>query len=273
MLAAAALLAGVALAASGCTAIESVEQHLAGLTTPPKTGECWTTTFAAAQGSEDWEGTPAISCSKPHQSYTYALTRLGKKFTYSSWLESNGDIRPDVDKAAYSACMAEEKRILPGITAKEALLYPTYYIPSTALWSTGARWVRCDITLIRVGSTVAKPKLANLPAFAVLSSTLRSDPKKYALCEDDPASNGPDGANTTYADCTGPADWSFVAALKMTGASGTPYPGAAQLTAIGTKQCATLDTPKGHTVFAEPPAQNDWTKYDDRELDCWVNNN
>src|SRR5580692_1948747 len=110
LLAAGAAVAAITLATSGCTAVENVEQHLAGLTTPPKVGECWTTTFAAAQGSEDWEGTAAISCAKPHESYTYAVTKLGKKFTYSTWLESDGDIRPDVDKAAYTACMAEQNR-------------------------------------------------------------------------------------------------------------------------------------------------------------------
>jgi hypothetical protein len=273
MFAAAAVLAAVALAASGCAAIENLGQHLEGLTTAPKVGDCWTTTFAAAQGSEDWEGVPAVSCAKAHESYTYAMTKLGTKFTYKTWLESNGDIRPDVDKAAYTACMSEEKRILPGITTKEALLYPTYYIPSEAMWGAGSRWVRCDITQISVGSLVAKPKLAHLPAFGTLVTTLKDHPQKYALCEDDPASNGPDGDQATYADCTGPADWSFVAALVMAGADGAPYPSAKALAALGAKQCATLKPPAGHTVFAEPPAKNDWTKYDDRELDCWVNNN
>lgn len=273
MFAAAALLVGVAIATTGCTVIENLGQHLDGLTTVPKVGECWTTTFAEAQASEDWEGVGNVTCAKAHESYTYAMTKLGTRFTYKTWLESNGDIRPDVDRAAYAACLSEQKQILPGITAKEALLYPTYYIPSIALWGTGARWVRCDITEIAVGSSVAKPSLAHLPAFGTLASTLKNDPLKYALCENDPASNGPDGEQTIYADCTRPADWSFVAALVMPQADGAPYPGAATLAALGTQQCATIKTPSGHTVFAEPPAKNNWTKYDDRQLDCWLNNN
>jgi hypothetical protein len=273
MLAAAAALATVAILASGCAQLTNLSQHLAGLTTEPKIGECWTTTFQAAQASEDWEGTPALACSKAHQSYTYAMTKLTKKFS-GSWLTVKGAIRTDVDQNAYAACKKEQTRILPGITVKEALLYPTYYLPSVAMWNAGSRWVRCDITEIKFGSTVAKPRLANLTtSFATLVSTLENDPQKFALCEDDPASNGPDGAATTYADCTGPADWTFVADLTMAGANGTSYPGASALKALGTKQCATLKTPAGHTVFVEPPSKNDWTKYDDRELDCWVNNN
>jgi hypothetical protein len=273
MLAAAGALVAVAILASGCAQLSNISQHLAGLTTKPKVGQCWTTTFSAAQASEDWEGTPAISCGKPHQSYTYAMTRLTKKFT-GSWLTSKGNIRADVDKNAYAACKKEQSRILPGITVKEALLYPTYYIPSIAMWNAGSRWVRCDITEIKVGSTVAKPKLGNITtSFATLVSTLKNDPTRFALCEDDPASNGPDGALTTYANCNGPSDWTFVAALTMTGADGAAYPGASALHTLGLKQCAMLDTPKGHTIFAEPPAETDWTKYDDRELDCWLNNN
>jgi hypothetical protein len=29
----------------------------------------------------------------------------------------------------------------------------------------------------------------------------------------------------------------------------------------------------GHEAFAEPPTQTLWTSIDDRELDCWINNN
>jgi hypothetical protein len=201
------------------------------------------------------------------------MTRLTKKFT-GSWLTSKGDIRTAVDRNAYAACKKEQTRILPGISVKEALLYPTYYIPSIAMWNSGSRWVRCDITEIKPGSTVAKPRLANITmSFATIVSTLKNDPQRFALCEDDPANNGPDGAQTTYADCTGPSDWTFVEALTMKGADGAPYPGASALQAQGLKQCAPLKAPKGHTIFAEPPAEADWTKYNDRELDCWLNNN
>ena len=98
------------------------------------------------------------------------------------------------------------------------------------------------------------------------------NPKKFDLCEDDPQLNGPDGAHATYSDCTGTPDWSMVAAMTMDGADGAPYPGAATLAAEGKKQCATLDTPKGHDVYAETPTANTWAE-GNRELDCWVNNN
>jgi hypothetical protein len=272
-LAVAAAFALVAVVVSGCSGIQNLSGHLSGLTTKPRVGDCWTTTFAQSQKTEDWEGTAVISCAKPHQTYTYAVTKLAKHFGYGSWLDAAGNIRTDVDRAAHQACVVKQQKILPGLTTREALLNPTYYLPSTALWGAGARWVRCDIAEIKVGSPVAAPTLTDLPSFAALESTLRSDPVKYALCEDDPASNGPDGLETTYADCSGAADFMFLAALTMAGADGAPYPGLAALTKLGAAQCATLHTPAGHDVVPEPPAKIDWTSYDDRQLDCWLNNN
>lgn len=268
-----AVLGILAVLLAGCTGLGNVSGHLAGLTTKPKVGDCWTTTFTQSQKTEDWEGTQPVSCSKSHQTYTYAVVKLGKHFGYKSWLTSTGEIRTDVDRSAHDACIAAQARILPDVTVKEALLVPTYYVPSVAMWGAGARWVRCDIGEIKVGSLVSAPKFANLDAFATLQSTLKNDPTRYALCENDPANNGPDGAETTYADCKRPADYTFLAQLTMEGALGSAYPGVDALTEVGKKQCATLKVPAGHDVIAEPPAELNWTKYGDRQLDCWLNNN
>ena len=256
-------------ALTGCSAA----QHLTALTQTPKVGDCWTVDFSQSQKFEDWEGTPAVACSKQHQSYTYAVGKITQSFT-GSWLDSKGNIRTDVDRAAYNVCKAEQHKILPNLSTMDALLYPAYYVPSIALWNGGARWVRCDLAEIRVGSTVAAPTLTNLPTrFSDLVSTLKSDPKKFALCENDPASNGPDGAQTTYADCTRAADWTFVVQLVLPGNTNAAYPGAAQLKKTGNADClARIQTP-GHDVFAETPDKTAWEKYADRTLDCWLNNN
>jgi hypothetical protein len=259
----------VAGSVSGCSAA----QHLTALTQTPKVGDCWTVDFSQSQKYEDWEGTPAVPCTGNHQSYTYAVGTITQKFT-GSWLDSKGNIRTDVDQAAYEVCQTEQHRILPTLGTKEALLYPAYYVPSIALWNDGARWVRCDLAEIKVGSTVAAPELTNLPTrFSSLVSTLKTNPKKFALCEDDPASNGPDGDQTTYADCTGPADWTFVVQLTVPGNTSVAYPGAAQLKKIGNTDCDSRVQSAGHEVFAETPDKTSWEKYADRSIDCWINNN
>jgi hypothetical protein len=262
-------LVAVACSLTGCSAA----QHLTALTQTPKVGDCWAVDFGQSQKYEDWEGTPAVPCTAAHQSYTYAVGKITQKFT-GSWLDSKGNIRTDVDQAAYNVCKAEQRKILPELSTTDALLYPAYYVPSISLWEAGARWVRCDLAEIKVGSSIASPALTDLPtSFSDLVATLKSDPKKFALCEDDPASNGPDGAETTYADCTGPADWSFVVQLALPGDTNVAYPGVAALKKTGTADCITRVQSPGHEVFAETPDKTSWVKYADRNIDCWVNNN
>ncbi len=262
-------LLALACVLTGCSAT----QHLTALTQAPKVGDCWTVDFSQSQRYEDWEGTPAVSCTDAHQSYTYAVGTLTQTFT-GTWLDSKGNIRTDVDQAAYNVCKTKQQKVLPALTPADALLYPAYYLPSISLWNAGARWVRCDLAEIKVGSTIAAPALTNLPTrFSDLVSTLKSDRKKFALCENDPASNGPDGDQTTYADCAGPSDWTFAVQLALPGDTNVPYPGAAQLKKTGTADCLARVQSPGHDVFAETPDKTSWEKYADRNVDCWVNNN
>ncbi len=272
-LAAVAGVVAIALLATGCSLAQAVTGHLVGQVATPRVGDCWTVSYQQSQQSEDWEGTGSIPCERTHQSYTFAVAHLTTTFT-GSWLDSHGKVRADVDGAAYAACLAAQKRLLPGITLKEGLLAPTYYLPSVAQWDSGARWVRCDLTEIKVGSSFGAPRLANLPArFAALTAALDSDPRSFALCEDDPANNGPDGAQTTYASCTGPADWTLVLATLIPGASGAPYPGAGAVKALAATECTDVYSSAAHLATPLYPTPTTWAKYGDRELDCWLDNN
>jgi hypothetical protein len=272
-LAAAGGLLVVALIASGCSAIENATGHLTGLTATPRVGDCWRVTYDNAQKSEDWEGTGAVPCTTTHETYTYAVGTITQKFT-GSWLDGKGNPRADVDNAAFRVCRAEQARVLPHLTPNEALLYPTYYIPSASQWNAGARWVRCDLTEIRVGSLFASPDLTPLPTrFADLVAALDANPKKFALCEDDPANNGPDGDQTTYASCTRPSDWTLVFTKSVPGAIGSAFPGTTALKALGDAECVTVYSKNDHVATAVYPSATTWTKYNDRALDCWLNNN
>jgi Septum formation len=268
---AAAVLAGVVAltaAIAGC----SVGGSHTGSSGQPAVGDCWRTSYDTSQKSEDWEGAAAVPCTQKHESYTFAVAHVSAKLT-GSWLTAKNTVRTAVDDAAYAACQREAAIDLPGLQTL-GLLRVNYYVPSVALWTDGARWVRCDLTRIKVGSEVQSPVLDTLPPhISTLESALNTTPKKFDLCEDDLMLNGPDGAATTFADCTGPADWTFAAAVTLDGAKGAAYPGTAALKAIGAKDCLVEVDAGGHDIFPEVPSAASWTKFDDRELDCWVNNN
>ena len=265
----AALAAGiliVALMSSGCSALSAIVSANAA----PKVGECWTGTPTSVQKYENWGGGPAVSCSSAHQLYTYAVAKVTKKFT-GSWVDSNGLVKSDVDDAAYQACSVERDRVLDAADP-EGRLWENYFLPSDSQWKNGARWVRCDVAEVTVGSTIAKPHFADLPKFASILSTLSSNPKTYELCEDDPANNGPDGDFTTYALCTGPADWSLLGPGYLHESDSAEYPSAKALKSEGATACKTYVVAKGHVAYVEAPTETEWGN-GDRQVDCWVNNN
>jgi hypothetical protein len=258
----------IALAATGCSAAG----HLAGQTETPKVGDCWAVSYDDSQKFEDWEGSGPVACSATHETYTFAVPKIAETFT-GSWLSAKNTVRTDVDDAAYSSCVRQAAIDLPGLQTL-GLLRLNYYLPSIALWNSGARWVRCDISEIKVGSSVSSPTLEDLPArFVTVTRALKMHPRRFDRCEDDVLNNGPDGAGTTYADCTGPNDWSFALGLTLAGGKKATYPGTGALKALGAKDCAAKVRSGGHDLYPEVPSRASWTAYGDRELDCWINNN
>jgi Septum formation len=263
-LAVAVAFAVASFALSGCSSGEDTPAPRT-----PVAGACWAVTYDQYQ---DLSGGDLASCSGgAHQAISYAVVPLTQSFS-NGGVDSKGNPTAAVLDAATTACKQQQDSIFPGLS-NTGLLLPNLYFPSTTDWHDGAHWVQCVIAQIKYGSTVASPALADLPStVAMIQSELKASPKKFDLCEDDPQLNGPDGAGATYADCTGAADWSMIASLTMKGAVGAPYPGDKPLQATAAKQCATINAPKGHEVFAEPPTAQSWEQ-GDRELDCWLNNN
>lgn len=264
-LAVAAAIVAASFALSGCSSGGGTAEPAP---STPVAGACWAVTYAQYQ---DLSGGDLASCNSPHQVITYAVVPLTQSFS-NGGVDSKGNPTAAVLDAATAACKQQQDSIFPGLS-NTGLLLPNLYLPSATDWQGGAHWVQCVIAQIKYGSTVASPQLSDLPpTFATIHNELQTSPKKFDLCEDDPQLNGPDGAGATYADCTGSADWSMVEALTMKGADGTPYPGAKPLQATAAKQCASINAPTGHEVFAEPPTAQSWEQ-GDRELDCWLNNN
>jgi hypothetical protein len=260
----AAALAVAGFALTGCTIGNDAPDP-----NTPVAGTCWVVTYAQYQ---QLQGGDLASCNgDPHQAITYSVVTLDENFA-NGGVDSNGNPTAAVQEAAASACKQQQDGAFPGLP-NTGLLLPNLYLPSAADWKAGNRSIQCTIAEIKYGSEVSAPELADLPSsVAAIQEQLQTTPKKFDLCENDPQLNGPDGAHATYADCTGTPDWSMVAAMTMDGAEGAPYPGAATLTAEGKKQCAAIDAPKGHDVYAETPTANTWAE-GNRELDCWVNNN
>jgi hypothetical protein len=232
----------------------------------PTVGECWNLTYDHLESWADWKGGQPVNCSSPHQAYTYAVTALtGTQPKSWQTTGANPHMRPDVQDAAGKACDAAKTENLPGVTGRQVLIVPAFYVASAAAWRAGARWVRCDISIIAVGSLVESPALAVLPEFGTI---LNQAAEKYEYCVDAPGSNaktGPFGTHTeTFADCTAQPDWSISDSAVIPGDAATPYPGTKKLGAFSRAHCGA-----GEVRWAIYPTAQEWAT-GSRGFECWV---
>jgi hypothetical protein len=232
----------------------------------PVVGECWTLTYDHLETWADWKGNQPVDCSSPHQAYTYAVTAL-TGVQPKSWETTGVDphMRPEVQDAASKACHAAQAKYLSGATSDAVLIVPAFYVATISAWKSGARWVRCDVSTIAIGSRVESPKLANLPKFEKL---VNNSVDKYAYCIDAPGSTGktgPFGTHTeTFADCTASPEWSISDSENIPGDAATAYPGKAALDDSSRVHCG-----QGGVVWPLYPTPQQWAT-GGRLLVCWA---
>lgn len=265
----------LALALSGCTGLyNTVEKkvHTAVVNAgKPRTGECWASTFDDAESAADWKGGPAVDCDGTHQLYTFGVPELedqhpGKLF------DSSGKLDEGVWDDAYTTCTDEETNAFPQPDDTAQLLDLEPYLPTEAIWNSGARWVRCDLGVLAVGSSVADPEFAPLPPdIRSLSDDITAAPEQFDFCVNDPggvSSGEPKGPDAVYADCRDNPDWTLAGYDYMDGVHG-PYPGMAGIQKIYETQCKARYADKTHVTYAYYPSEKSWDQ-GDQTIECWV---
>ena len=270
----AAVILATALATSGCAAVTFVNQlgtKFSDSAAKPKVGQCWTATYADVSTTPTSGRTTQVPCAESHQSYTVAVETVKGSFT-GSWVGTPGHVSEEVDAAAGTACVDRQKAIMPNMTLDAVMLVPTYKLPSVAAWERGARWVRCDVSEIEVGSTIAAPKLTDLPSdFNTLTAELASTPTKFGYCVDDPDGDkdGPTSTGAVYADCTGSPDWTRRFTATIPSKSSGDYPALSSIGAFAKKVCSDKYRTKTVDTFYYYPSKTGWAD-GDHILDCWT---
>jgi len=270
----AALILVGALATTGCSLLTVVNQagtRVGDAAAKPRVGQCWTATYADVRTTSASGRTTPVACSQPHQSYTVAVETVKGDFT-GSWVGTPGHVSDEVDAAAGAACVDRQKQLMPNMTRQAVLLLPTYKLPSVAAWERGARWVRCDVSELAIGSPIDAPRLATLPAdFQALVAELAATPSKFGYCVDDPdgAEDGPTSKGAVYADCTGSPDWTRRLTVTIPAAAGGGYPAIGSVEKFAARVCsARFHTGKVDTFYSNPSTSG-WTD-GDHVLDCWT---
>jgi hypothetical protein len=258
---------------SGCATLAGVvKKSEASLvkSSKPKVGDCWKASFRDDSGLGDWGGRPAVSCHATHQLYTFAVSHL--EHTYKGKL---------FDKAGYvyTAIWNDARGTCKGTELNEfSALQPTAtrddvesYLPDERLWDLGARWVRCDIGILAVGSPVQRPVYEKLPSITVLTRQITTAPTQFDYCTNIPdgATVGPRGVGSVFANCLDHPLWTLEAYFPLTPGPGGADPTPSAAVAQYKEECQSKFADATHVTYAYYPSQSDWSDgYKDYE--CWI---
>lgn len=254
--------------------VANMTEEANGASIVPVVGDCWNASFETIDVDSSWSKGRPVDCAMRHESYTYAVQKLSKKFTGPLIDTKTGLVRDEIDSAAGAACDTATAKFLPSLTVKETRLELGYFVPSEAAWSAGARWVRCDIAIIAFGSSFAAPELARLPAkIADFVHRAESTPRWIALCintqetvnETDPFASG----TATYADCEGAPQWRESSENDLPGGSSAPFPSDADRIAFGKEVCGNAADAAGQVWVTYEPTKETWLT-GDRTVECWI---
>ena len=279
MAATAAIVVSLGLALTGCVAtagaivINGVAQGRAAVAGvgKPKAGECWQATFAHADADANWEGSKAVNCSQPHQLYTFAAPTLAR--THKGKLfDKKGYVYQAIWDDALDTCEGAESPEISNLDDTVARIYLAEFMPEEQQWDSGARWIRCDVGVIAVGSSVAHPSFDAMPSMTALKTSMGLTPGQFDFCVNDPGgmgSGGPKGGNAVYADCRDNPEWELHDYQSIIQGDGTSYPTPAQLKAQYALSCDHPYADATHVTYPYYPTKSDWDSgYQD--LECWV---
>jgi hypothetical protein len=243
--------------AAGAEVAREVLQAPAG----PAVGMCWQVSYIDFLQEPEVAAGKRVPCSTAHQAYTFAVESL-----------SAGMQRADAASAAIQSCNAGYDALLPNNDNAYRLL-TSEALPTVAGWASGERWVRCDIQETAVGSLFLSPTLADLPTkISTLVSSYGSSPDTYAMCVNEPGTNGDTGpklgSGAVIADCS-TAQWRYEPVPELPQAAGQPYPGYAGLEPFMHQYCGALydtATVRGWLFY---PSEQEWDG-GSRDFECWV---
>ncbi|MDQ1572041.1 MAG: hypothetical protein QOF79_2715 [Actinomycetota bacterium] len=259
----AAIVAALAtVAVSGCT---SSTQPRDGA---PAVGQCWKSADSFADSDPSSRIRVRVACWEKHQFETFAVPSLAKAQAES--------VESALESSATVECTTMFSQAVPELPPSQVLVLSNAFLPSSALWKQGARWVDCELSLIKFGSAVANPQLADLPARArSLREAVLTQVDAFDFCVDDPRglpADGPRGNGSVYADCTGDPDWSLVKKIGLQDdqSPGGVYPPKDVFQLMMTTYCDDLyGGLDGNTVYHYFPTRQQWEN-GHRDMECWL---
>ena len=266
----------LAILVAGCSPLTPIltiiNEAASGSSVKPVVGDCWRASYAEVTTASTWSGGRTVDCSKPHESYTFEVANLPKRFT-GSWQDSStGTMRTDISEAAWSVCDPAISDFLPTLDVTANRFEFSFFLPSLKSWADGARWVRCDASLIAIGSKLSSPRLAALPNSGLVDQLNRApESLKLGINTPDatPQTDPFNSPSATYADCAKSPQWREESQSDLPGDDSAPFPDDAALGAFEQQHCADRAEAANQSWVTYEPTEDTW-KHGDRVVECWV---
>jgi hypothetical protein len=205
----------------------------------PAVGDCWEGTYSNYSLWVAWRGDAPVDCSERHHSYTFAMSDAFEDaegpYVFGGWyLEDSAPI-------AYESCRDLLADYLGQQLSEWARLEVHYFAPSAQEWRKGARWLRCDLAVVKAGSSLYEPELQRLPDDAAeLVADLQDDADRFDFCIDTFDGwfeLGPYySADAYFSDCSGDPMWRLMN-VNPAPWEGGDYPGDAAVQQVVADTC------------------------------------
>ncbi|NEM91750.1 septum formation family protein [Galbitalea soli] len=260
----------VAVILSGCTVADVFRPNDPGA--DAFIGQCWFGPPDEITQWGTWTGDTAIGCGESHNLYTFAVDDLPKGIA-KDWRRAGSSSTPSdvVSTAAQKLCAASFDRLLPTHSWKQELLTWYFFLPSASAWEQGKRWVRCDLGVYRLGTTLSTRTLRALPdPIRPMLDSVKTHPKAFELCLSGARNPSPLlDTSATLADCRRSPQWVLAARGALRASATDPYPGDATVAREVAALCRAATPGVGLERAGYGPTEMTWP-LGRREVQCWV---
>jgi hypothetical protein len=182
----------------------------------PVVGECRSLTVAEAGARSDTS--PPIDCALPHNMRVIAVKNLPGGASYDD-LATQADLFKAAEKICYPALHAAVGQT--DLVRDQTAYSFVFFTPTKQQRADGARWLRCDLTLLH--NTV----WGDLPTDAVPALSSSRIPASAKRCLT--------GANFFVTPCTAPHTYRATGAFTV---AARRFPGSKQMIKLGNQHCA-----------------------------------
>ncbi len=237
----------------------------------PEVGDCWSETYDNYHSWDFWRGDAPVRCGHRHQAYTFAVTEA--LANADEIYLANGFLDGEVRDMVVERCADQLAKFLGGPIAEWSRMESSPFVPTKQQWRDGERWLRCDLTIVGVGSSLFDPEFADLPeSTGVLVDQLDKNADRFDVCvdtEDGWSGWGPyESESSIYSICSDDPMWRLHRYELYPGEQGATFPGDEAMEQFVADRCF-ADLPASQPAYAYWPDSNTWAN-GDRALSCWT---